>query len=60
MAVCSSFYNYVHMHSFICTYAFGAGYGSLPPQDVERAYGAVCAPDFYLFKKVHSLAKKSW
>ncbi|KAJ0558294.1 putative Thioredoxin-like superfamily [Helianthus annuus] len=37
---------------FICTYAYGAGYGSLPPQDVERAYGAVCAPEFYLFKKV--------
>ncbi|KAF5812901.1 putative redoxin [Helianthus annuus] len=30
-----------------------------PSQDVERAYGAVCAPNFYLFKKVHSLAKKS-
>ncbi|KAJ0599028.1 putative redoxin [Helianthus annuus] len=23
-----------------------------PSQDVERAYGAVCAPNFYLFKKV--------
>ncbi|KAL9997695.1 putative Thioredoxin-like superfamily [Helianthus debilis subsp. tardiflorus] len=30
-----------------------------PSQDVARAYGAVCTPEFYLFKKVHSLAEKS-
>jgi thioredoxin-related protein len=25
-------------------------------QEVAKAYGAVCTPDFYLFKKVHPFA----
>jgi peroxiredoxin len=38
------------------TYKYPFPYLYDETQEVAKAYGAVCTPDFYLFKKVHPFA----